>query len=233
MSDFQLKKPILISIEGNIGAGKTTIIEQMQKRIVNNKIIFLREPVDLWESIKDSQGEGILVKFYKDPAKYAFPFQVMAYATRLSMVRNIVKNNPECEIIICERSLDADKNIFAKMLYNDGLIDEVCFQIYNRFYTEYSDDFNLKGIIYIDADPDVCCERIKKRARNGEGNINLDYLEKCKDFHKKWIEEGNDLGETKVLHIKTNEEATYNENDINDNGNKWILMIEEFLQKLI
>ena len=112
-----------------------------------------------------------LVKFYKDPAKYAFPFQVMAYATRLSMIRNMIKNNPECQIIICERSLDADKNIFAKMLYKDGLIDEVCFQIYNKFYTEYSDDFNLKGIIYIDADPDICFERIKKRARNGEGNI--------------------------------------------------------------
>ena len=232
MNSFQLNKPILISIEGNIGSGKTTIIEQMQKRINNNKILFLREPVDLWESIKDNEGEGILVKFYKDPAKYAFPFQVMAYATRLSMIRNMIKNNPECQIIICERSLDADKNIFAKMLYKDGLIDEVCFQIYNKFYTEYSDDFNLKGIIYIDADPDICFERIKKRARNGEGNIELNYLEKCKKFHKKWLEDGNDLGITKVLHIKTNEEATYNENDNNDYGNKWISIIEEFIKNL-
>ena len=232
MNSFQLNKPILISIEGNIGSGKTTIIEQMQKRINNNKILFLREPVDLWESIKDNEGEGILVKFYKDPAKYAFPFQVMAYATRLSMIRNMIKNNPECQIIICDRSLDADKNIFAKMLYKDGLIDEVCFQIYNKFYTEYSDDFNLKGIIYIDADPDICFERIKKRARNGEGNIELNYLEKCKKFHKKWLEDGNDLGITKVLHIKTNEEATYNENDNNDYGNKWISIIEEFIKNL-
>ena len=59
MNSFQLNKPILISIEGNIGSGKTTIIEQMQKRINNNKILFLREPVDLWESIKDNEGEGI------------------------------------------------------------------------------------------------------------------------------------------------------------------------------
>lgn len=229
----ELKKPVLISVEGNIGAGKTTIIEQMQKRLASDKVVFLREPVDLWETIKDSDGEGILVKFYKDPAKYAFAFQVMAYATRLSLIRDMVRNHPECEMIVCERSLDADKNIFAKMLHNDGMIDEVCFQIYNKFYSEYAEDFKLQGIIYIDADPDVCSERIKKRARDGESSIGLDYLEKCRDFHAKWLEEGLDLGGSSVLHIKTNEDASYNEEDENDCGNKWIGMIEEFLQNLV
>lgn len=49
MNTTQRKLPKFISIEGNIGAGKTTIIENIQKRIESDKIIFLREPVDLWK----------------------------------------------------------------------------------------------------------------------------------------------------------------------------------------
>ena len=52
------KRPTIISIEGNIGAGKTTILEQLEKYVnskngFNNKIMFLKEPVDIWEAIKD------------------------------------------------------------------------------------------------------------------------------------------------------------------------------------
>ena len=227
----QIKIPKFISIEGNIGAGKTTIIENIQKRVESDKIIFLREPVDLWEKIKDPvDGESILVKFYKDPIKYAFSFQVMAYATRLSMIKNAIKENPGCEVIICERSLDADRNIFAKMLHSDGLIDNIHFQIYNSFYKEYSEDYSLSGIIYIDAKSDVCISRIAKRGRNGESKISIDYIQKCHDFHVKWLDNGEDLSEKcKVTRIDASDNATYDESDDNDIGNKWINQIENFI----
>jgi deoxyadenosine/deoxycytidine kinase len=226
-----MTKPMIISVEGNIGAGKTTIIEQMQLQMESDKIIFLREPVDLWESIKDPvDGESILVKFYKNPSKYAFSFQVMAYATRLSMIKNVIQKNPQCEVIICERSLDADKNIFAKMLHHDGLIENVEFQIYNKFYQEYPENYKLHKIIYIDADPDVCSNRIGKRGRDGEAGITLEYLEKCKNFHEKWLIEGEGFHpECRILHIKTNDNATYNKEDKTDCGNQWIQLIYEFI----
>ena len=110
--------PKVISIEGNIGAGKTTILEQLLLRAANDpSIVFLREPVDNWSSIQSADGENILTKFYKDPARYAFTFQVMAYATRVSSLRKIICENPQCKLVICERSLEADRNIFAKMLF--------------------------------------------------------------------------------------------------------------------
>lgn len=223
--------PLIVSIEGNIGAGKTTIIEQMQKQMESDKIIFLREPVDLWESIKDPvDGESILVKFYKDPVKYAFSFQVMAYATRLSMIKDIIQKNPQCDMIICERSLDADKNIFAKMLHEDGVINNVEFQIYNKFYKEYSENYKLSKIIYIDADPEVCAKRIHTRNRTGESGIELDYLQKCQRFHTKWLCEKDEFHtDTQLLHIKTNEHATYNKDDAADCGNEWIRQIQSFI----
>lgn len=229
------KTPIFISVEGNIGAGKTTILKQMEKRLANEEIVFLKEPVDIWESIRDPvDGESILVKFYKDPVKYAFSFQVMAYASRLSIIRKTVEENPKCKIIVCERSLDADRNIFAKMLHHDGLIDSIHFQIYNHFFQEYAEDFGLSGIIYIDADPEVCKTRIEMRARDGEGNIQHDYLKKCKDFHDKWLIHGQDIGENcDVLRIHTNSNATYDESDPEDCGNQWINSIRLFINKFI
>jgi len=233
------KYPLLLSVEGNIGAGKTTILEQLQSRLANDKtVVFLREPVDIWEGIKDSGGESILAKFYRDPVKYAFPFQIMAYATRVASLRKIICENPECRMVVCERSLEADRNIFAKMLFDDGLIDEVGYQIYNRFYDTYKqtgdgqigivDEFALSGIVYIDADPEVCSERISKRARNGEAGIALDYLKKCKAYHDTWL--NSDNNNKKILRLHTNQDATYEPGNESDCGNQWIGEILNFIR---
>ena len=220
-------RPIIISIEGNIGSGKSTILSKLEEAMSDSpdKIMFLKEPVDMWEAIKDPvSGENILQKFYNDQHKYAFPFQVMAYASRLSMIRQAIRESKP-EIIICERSLDADKYIFAKMLYDEKKIDEVCYQIYNHFYKEYMTDVQLDGIIYIDADAEVCHERIDKRARVGESGIPLVYLQKCKSYHHEWLTKTK----TPVLNINANIDVTYDKKDSNDLGNEWLERIKDFI----
>jgi thymidylate kinase len=225
-----MSKPIIISIEGNIGSGKSTILEKLQDFMKdNNRIVFLKEPVDIWETIKDSKtGENILQKFYNNQNKYAFPFQVMAYASRLSMIRNTIKNSTDIDIIICERSLAADKHIFAKMLYDDGKIDDINYQIYNRFYNMFEDEFKLDGIVYIDADAEICSERINKRSRKGESNISLEYLQKCKSYHHEWLTNTK----TNVLNINANVNVTYNISDPNDLGSEWLYKIRNFISIL-
>lgn len=85
----QHQRPFIIAIEGNIGAGKTTLFNYLKNYVethlpvvTRSRFVFMREPVDVWQSICDSLGESILSKFYKNPEKYAFPFQIMAYTTR-------------------------------------------------------------------------------------------------------------------------------------------------------
>jgi deoxyadenosine/deoxycytidine kinase len=141
------------------------------------------------------------------------------------MVRQAIKNGKgQYKAIVLERSLAADKRIFAKMLYDEGKIDDVCYQIYQKFYNEFSDEICLDGIVYIDADADVCKQRVEKRSRQGEDGIPLEYLQKCKDYHDIWMAD-----EHMALKIKTNQTVTYDPEDRNDVGNKWLAQIRKYI----
>lgn len=175
------KRPVLVSIEGNIGAGKSTVLEHLEKYMTNKKVLFLKEPLDIWEQFHDEKGHTILEKFYENQKRYAFTFQVMAYITRMSLLKNAIKENPDVEIIIIERSLCADKNIFMNMLHDDGIVEPMEFSIYNKWYSEFIQEYRVDAVIYMDSDPETCANRINKRNRTGEGGIPLEYLKKCKD----------------------------------------------------
>ena len=196
------KLPFIVSLEGNIGAGKSTIVEKLQQKyalpleerrayfgkLAEAKIVFMQEPVDVWTSICDSEtGESILEKFYKDPKTYSFAFQVMVYNTHLEAFRKAVRENPDCVLLICERSIDAGRHIFAQMLRDDGMIDDVSFQVYRKLFESTAGEFPLDAILHLDVAPEVCLERIAKRSRDGEGGIPLEYLEKCDRYYKKWL----------------------------------------------
>ncbi len=67
--------PTIISVEGNIGSGKSTFIKYLKWFFRNNKkVVIVDEPVKEWEKIKDKSGHSFLEKFYADTTKYAFSF---------------------------------------------------------------------------------------------------------------------------------------------------------------
>lgn len=182
-------RPAIISIEGNIGVGKSTILEHLrvQFELRGIKAVFMPEPVDIWNTVRDENGQTILSKYYENPAAYAFSFQMMAYTTRLSLLRKTIEQNPECDIIVCERSLEADRNIFAKMLLDDRMIEHVNYQVYQLLYDDTAHKYGVDAIIYMRANPEKCLERIQKRQRNGESSIPLEYLVKCDAYYQNWI----------------------------------------------
>ena len=105
----------IISIEGNIGSGKSTLLANLEKAFANNKnIVFLKEPVEDWESITDENGTPMLKLFYADTKTHAFAFQMMAYISRLAILKRAIEQG--YNYIITERCLDTDKHIFCKML---------------------------------------------------------------------------------------------------------------------
>jgi deoxyadenosine/deoxycytidine kinase len=73
--------PKIVSIEGNIGAGKSTLIQALRERYIQGKyriIVILEEPVEIWNTVEED-GETLLEKFYKDPVKHGFTLQTMIY----------------------------------------------------------------------------------------------------------------------------------------------------------
>jgi deoxyadenosine/deoxycytidine kinase len=219
----------VFSIEGNIGAGKSTLIDILKQKLYNDdSIIFVSEPLDMWQTIQDENGVNMLTKFYEDQDKYAFSFQVMAFATRLLKMKNEMKRKPNAKIIICERSLEADYNIFAKMLHDDGKIETINYNVYLQFYELYKDEFPTKGLIYINASPETCQTRINTRNRSGEESIPIEYLQKCHKYHEKWI--SNYERKENIMIINTDN----NMNDICNESNltymdKWIKQIYTFV----
>jgi len=174
----------IFSVEGNIGSGKSTLVEFVKES--RHNFVYLPEPVSLWNEFKDSSGVTILEKYYQNPMKYAFSFQMMAYITRLTLLKNTIKSSRPDSIIITERSIYTDREIFAKMLYDSKHIEEIEYSIYLRWFNELS-DIKLDGIIYVETSPEICLKRIEKRNRKGEESIPLNYLKDCHDYHEEWI----------------------------------------------
>lgn len=175
--------PYIISVEGNIGSGKSTFVEFLKQSIPG--AIFLQEPVSEWDSIKDQDGETILYKFYKNQYKYSFSFQMMAYISRLALLKRTVEANPDA-VIITERCLNTDREVFARMLYDQMKIEEVEYQIYLRWFHDFQKDFPIDCHIYLKTSPTIANERVLKRNRIGE-NIPLDYLSTCHKYHEDWL----------------------------------------------
>jgi deoxyadenosine/deoxycytidine kinase len=216
----------VISIEGNIGSGKSTLLSHLKEKYSgNNNVIFLKEPVDEWESIVDSQGKTMLQKFYADQKTYSFPFQMMAYISRLNLLINAIEENPQA-IIITERSLYTDKLVFAKMLYDSTMIEDVNYQIYLKWFDVFAKKCPIHKIIYVNTSPKICHSRIAKRSRTGEDVIALDYLKNCHDYHENMI----NVELTNMFPHKT---LTLNGNvDISDNSDPlyiWLKQVDAFI----
>lgn len=178
----------IISIEGNIGSGKSTLIKYMKdniNKINNTEVIYLQEPVHIWESIKGDDGKNMIEKFYDNQEKYSFAFQMMAYISRLEIFKKSLEENPG-KILITERSLLTDYNIFAKMLYNSKKLLTEEYEIYKKWF-DYFNTIKITQILYIRTDPSISFERCIKRNRSGESSITLDYLNECHKMHEDWI----------------------------------------------
>lgn len=180
--------PIIISVDGNIGSGKSTKVRDLEnyyKEKGRTDVIFIQEPVDSWNSVVDENGVTILSNYYRDQKRFAFRLQMLAYISRLSLLRDAVKKG--YKYIITERCVGTDKNVFSKMLYDKGDIEHDEYIIYKKWYEEFISDVPIGAIVYIKASPETCLQRVNIRAREGE-NIPLEYLKECDKYHDEWID---------------------------------------------
>ena len=177
--------PIIISIEGNIGSGKSTLLRLLKERI--SKWTFLSEPIEDWLKIKDNQ-DTILNLFYQDKKRWSYTFQNMAFLTRTEQLeKNIEKN----KIIVTERSIETDRNVFSKILYNSKFMNDIEYQVYLKLLEMYGKKNRFNGHIYLKTDVNISNSRILKRSRESESKIELDYLKKLETYHNEWLDNSN------------------------------------------
>ena len=168
---------ITVSVDGNIGAGKTTVIEQLKK--INIQII--TEPVDEWKELLTKLGE--------DPKKYVLQLQMKVLQHYIFVKKYIEKQQHTIEsptVIIVERSIESSLYIFAKTYMSLGHLSETNFEKLKELATKVTFDFDYR--ILIQTDPNVCFQRIQHRGRSCENSLTVTFLEKLKLYQTKMYE---------------------------------------------
>lgn len=184
-----MSSPILITLDGNIGAGKSTLLEAIRTRLPSVTVI--PEPVGEWMSMTNEHGESLLKLFYKDKKRWGYTFQNAAILTRLLETQRILKEwKPTADkhpIIITERSVLTDRHVFADMLHKDGVLDDLEWNLYLKWYNAYAAKLPIRGIIHLATSARTSSDRIKIRGREGEEGIEIEYLESLDAQHNKWV----------------------------------------------
>lgn len=162
-----------IHIEGNIGTGKTTLLQNLAA----DGYEISQEPVEKW------QESGILDLYYQDPTRWAFLFQINSMVTRMREVEKINNN-----ITFVERSIHSDK-LFAKLCLENNNLTAKEHEVYLSLqdWTRENIKYKIDAIIYLRASPEISMERIKKRSRNEESNIPFEYIKQLHNKHDEWL----------------------------------------------
>ena len=180
---------MFIGISGIIGAGKSTLAQDLAGRLGYKAY---NEPV------KDNP---YLEDFYSDMNRWGAMMQIHLLFRRFEQHQQIVWNSEKGAVQ--DRTIYED-TIFARMLHEAGFIDQ-------RDYDTYQGHFNLMKrylvypnlLIYLRVDPETSLQRIAKRGRNAESGITLDYMQKLHDGYESFIEEMSRY--TRVLTLDWNQ----------------------------
>lgn len=172
---FPRRRTIVISLEGNIGAGKTTILRAAEALLLAEHIEVIYEPIH--------QRPELLRAFYRDPRRYARELQ----AEVIRLYAAIIANS-EAAVVVVERSPLASLNVFAEHLWLTGVLTDA----------EYGELFALfqaigwcpDGVVCVDTPADLCLQRIQGRpSASDESSIDLQYLEALEERYASLLED--------------------------------------------
>lgn len=165
---------MFISISGLIGAGKTTLAEELSKE--------MGFPV-YYEPVEDNI---YLEDFYKDMKTYSFPMQVYLLNRRYQQHQQIIWSGLGA---VQDRSIYEDA-VFARILVKQGHMSKRDYETYTDLYNNMSKYLTHPNfIIHLDVTPEESLERIKQRSRGCEAGIPLSYLQDLYDEYNIFLAE--------------------------------------------
>ncbi|CAH0667008.1 unnamed protein product [Chilo suppressalis] len=191
------RRPFRVSIEGNIGSGKSTCIKFFEKYPVLEKH---PEPINEWRNVS---GHNLLALVYSDLDKWTFPFQHYVHLTRLK-IQTSPPSNPKITVKMFERSVQNSRFCFVENAKRQGYLHDAEYQVLNNWYENVSKnlDISLDLIVYLKTSPEVVFERMIKRGRTEESEVPLEYLQQVHDAYENWLN-STDVG-CEVLTIDAN-----------------------------
>jgi len=163
-----------IAVAGNIGVGKSTLTQMLSEYLC-------------WQPFYEAVDDNpYLADFYQDMRKWSFHSQIFFLSRRLRHHRQIV-DYPST--VIQDRTIYEDAEIFARNLYQQGLMSERDYASYREMYEAIKAFLPPPDlIIYLRASVPTLLERIRLRGRDYEQQIDPAYLEQLNVLYEEWIE---------------------------------------------
>jgi deoxyadenosine/deoxycytidine kinase len=163
-----------VAIAGNIGVGKSTLTA------------LLREQLD-WEPFFEAVRDNpYLADFYADMQRWSFHSQIYFLSRRLRHHWQLLQRTNS---VIQDRTVYEDAEIFARNLYQQGLMDERDYHSYCELYEVVTTVLPPPDlIVYLRASVSTLQERIRRRGRPYEQNIAMTYLEQLNELYEEWID---------------------------------------------
>lgn len=164
-----------ISIEGNIGAGKTTLAHLLSKRL-NARLVL--------EQFADNP---FLPKFYENPQQYAFPLELFFMAERYKQLKELIHTKDLFQNVTVSDYLFTKCLLFARV----NLTDEE-FRLYQKFYEIIRQQLIEPDLlIYLHVPVQKLQKNIRRRNRPYEQNIPDEYLFKIQETYTHYIRQHN------------------------------------------
>lgn len=166
-----------IAIEGNIGAGKTTLAHKIAEDF-NAKTVL--------EGFADNP---FLPKFYKDQARYAFPLEMSFLADRYQQLSQDL-----AQFDLFKDFIVADYHIFKSLIFAKVTLGEDEYRLYKTLFDIIYKEMKKPDLyVYLYQNTDRLLENIKKRGRSYEQEIPAEYLDKISRGYLDYIKSQTDL----------------------------------------
>jgi deoxyadenosine/deoxycytidine kinase len=173
-----------IAIAGNIGVGKSTLVE------------FLHRTYGISPYYEPSEENPYLPNFYEDMKRWAFHSQLYFLSNKFRIHQEFDRMPG---LVVLDRTIFEDAEIFATALYDMRCMDDRDWATYRAFYQSILEAINPPDLlIYLRCSMRTLRRRIKLRGREMEADIPLSYLKRLERLYEKWIE-SYDMSDVLIL----------------------------------
>ena len=204
---YHLQQYNYIAIEGNIGAGKTTLAEKIAQDF-NAKTVF--------ERFADNP---FLPKFYKDQNRYAFPLEMSFLADRYQQLSDDL-----AQFDLFKDFIVADYHIFKSLIFAKVTLQDDEFRLYKTLFDIIYKEMPKPDLyVYLYQNTDQLLQNIKRRGRSYEQEIPGDYLDKINKGYLDYINSQTNLN---VLIIDVSER------DFVKNQSDYVFILDEIRKKM-